>query len=652
MASGSNMQEELPLSGNWMREKLQGFDADQVPEPVLRSKELWEKQVNPKPIPDSKSDPSPSDKEKRSKKKHESEAATLDGVGKKVSKKKDQEKKDTKDAQQDQNIESDKGKEKEKETREKKEKKGKKEKKEKRDKREKESKGEHSTEKKKSKKKKHKKSHHDSHLSTATSAKVRTDSETSPKPHEPEGNAGSMQPITQASIGQENQAQQTLQDTLKTVAEETSPDSAIRKVINDLAHELGVSGSKDGDKVETPKATTPPPQVNVEATKTTTPPAVENNVEEQVQLQPDPIVNVVASAATPSAVEQVVVQEQPRVEEQITQLNDQGNHAVPVAAGNNEVGGNESQSDEGENSTTKDRQKPNQEEHDPDFRAIDNFTTSSAGYCRTPRTGDSKEEGDEGTSVSKPPADFYLPLHMLQSIKNLSAEEALAKLLTTYGADVPLANDKEQQLQREHEDAEQQFRRQIIEGDMITLFESDPTLYYSLKSLFSKLQTHKSGDTLAFQVTQAENFLDQYAKNYQYFTSAAEALNVQIALQTKHYDLASTENAEVNRMKTASASAFLEIAACEDNIAKWKAEIRELEEKIIQEEERKTSLAGKTVEVPKEVIEEKAKLGLRHFSEAAKAGIEVDRLTSDTNALQRKLNHTKALYAQFRQANL
>jgi hypothetical protein len=40
-------------------------------------------------------------------------------------------------------------------------------------------------------------------------------------------------------------------------------------------------------------------------------------------------------------------------------------------------------------------------------------------------------------------------------------------------------------------------------------------------------------------------------------------------------------------MKAEAAGAFLQMAACDENISHWKAEIRELEQKITDEETKK-----------------------------------------------------------------
>ncbi|MCI97558.1 hypothetical protein A2U01_0118859, partial [Trifolium medium] len=65
-------------------------------------------------------------------------------------------------------------------------------------------------------------------------------------------------------------------------------------------------------------------------------------------------------------------------------------------------------------------------------------------------------------------------------------------------------------------------------------------------------------------------------------------------------------------------SAFLQVTTCEDNIAKWKADIREYEEKIAEakkqialEEIKKQEFDAQAVEVPRAKIDELAHAGIQ-----------------------------------------
>ncbi|MCI87675.1 hypothetical protein A2U01_0108960, partial [Trifolium medium] len=65
--------------------------------------------------------------------------------------------------------------------------------------------------------------------------------------------------------------------------------------------------------------------------------------------------------------------------------------------------------------------------------------TSSADYEWATRTEDSL--ADDGTSVLKPIPSICLPAEIFQGVKDLAAEDALNKLLSSYGAYIPTAAD-------------------------------------------------------------------------------------------------------------------------------------------------------------------------------------------------------------------
>ncbi|GAU24669.1 hypothetical protein TSUD_322770 [Trifolium subterraneum] len=387
---------------------------------------------------------------------------------------------------------------------------------------------------------------------------------------------------------------------------------------------------KEVEDTGIPKQVTPPKANESSPPKTTAEGDTGNmagsSIAKNAQPQMDPSTNANVAATVTPATTQNILQETSLVEETIIEPPNQALNEVNIVVTEAGGDGEEKQSNEGEHSSTKDHHQPDPENEEESYDVTDDFLNSSA--------------------------EFLLPSHVLQSVKSLAPEDALAKLLDTYGTNMPIANDKRQELQREQESLELQFRKDVIEGNMLTYVETDPTLYFNHKSLFHKLQTRPISEAFSLQVTQAENFLDQYARNFQHFTKTTNALNDQITARAKHYNLASRENAEVNNMKAASTRAFLQIIACEDNIARWRTEIRELEGKIAQEEETEKLLADKAVEVPRTIIEDKEKLGIQHYSEAIRVGLEVNRLAGEKNALQGKLTHTKGLYDQFRRAHL
>ncbi|MCI47429.1 hypothetical protein A2U01_0068671, partial [Trifolium medium] len=92
-------------------------------------------------------------------------------------------------------------------------------------------------------------------------------------------------------------------------------------------------------------------------------------------------------------------------------------------------------------------------------------------------------------------------------------------------------------------------------------------------------------------------------------------------------------NEEAARIKAASARAFSQVIACEDNISQWKTEIRELKEKIAQEELKKEQFTAQAAEVLRAKIEELVHAGLQHYNDGLVVSSEVDLLTNENDFL-------------------
>ncbi|PNX64576.1 hypothetical protein L195_g062184, partial [Trifolium pratense] len=96
-------------------------------------------------------------------------------------------------------------------------------------------------------------------------------------------------------------------------------------------------------------------------------------------------------------------------------------------------------------------------------------------------------------------------------------------------------------------------------------------------------------------------------------------------------------NAEVTRIKAASADALEQLVTCENNIAQWQSEIEALQEKIRQEGVKMEKLAAVAVEAQRAKLDELAHEGIQHYSDGLAVQKRVERLTSEKEMLQRKL---------------
>jgi hypothetical protein len=291
---------------------------------------------------------------------------------------------------------------------------------------------------------------------------------------------------------------------LKTIAEEASPDKVVKEIITELNNEYQESAIER------------------------TPSPVSGKKQDLVDSQPSKSEDLKTSQMGPQRTSEFDVS---NPDKDLSIAKPEASQAAPAAETSNnppvletlvtkdviedadEAQNEDDQPLEEEHSTTNTHQNKQIVLNDDHTMNTDEFLNSSSGYAHTAKTGESN--GDEGNSALKPPPDLYLPSEVLQGLRNLTPDEALDKLLSSFGAYIPTAADREKALQLEQEEHERRFYREIIEGDMLALLERDSTLYFNIKALFNKLQTPRTREDLFLRVTQAEAFLEQYAKHFQ-----------------------------------------------------------------------------------------------------------------------------------------
>ncbi|KAK2443244.1 hypothetical protein QL285_014365 [Trifolium repens] len=111
-------------------------------------------------------------------------------------------------------------------------------------------------------------------------------------------------------------------------------------------------------------------------------------------------------------------------------------------------------------------------------------------------------------------------------------------------------------------------------------------------------------------------------------------------------------NLEVSNLRSGVTAAYLKTTACEDNIARWRAEIRELETKIAEEERLQEHYFKLATEVTPAQIEAKANEGLRLCNDAATIKATAQRIDKESNLLKIKLSQLKELYRTFQRTSL
>jgi hypothetical protein len=112
---------------------------------------------------------------------------------------------------------------------------------------------------------------------------------------------------------------------------------------------------------------------------------------------------------------------------------------------------------------------------------------------------------------------------------------------------------------------EARFIEDFLQRDVLEVIDSDPKAFFSLKALLQQLQTDGTKEAMLFLVNQVEAHIDQFAKNQQLLINAQKSYQAQMQAHTSVLADAAACNAAVSNLRSGVT------AACEDNIAKWKA---------------------------------------------------------------------------------
>jgi hypothetical protein len=264
---------------------------------------------------------------------------------------------------------------------------------------------------------------------------------------------------------------------------------------------------------------------------------------------------------------------------------------------------------------------------------------------------------DPQSSTSKISAAAGIPESLLQGLDVSTPEEALEKLLSggsfntnSEGTSAPAENNEAARLEQAHLEA--RFIEEFLHRDVLDVIDSNPNAFFSLKAQLQQLQTDRTKEAMLFLVNQAEAHIDQFAKNQQLLINAQKSYQAQMHAHASVLADANACKAEVGNLRSGVTAAYLKAAACEDNIAKWKAEIRELEAKVTEEERLQKYYVELATEVSPAQIEAKANEGLRLCSNAAALQATAQRIDKDSNLLKLKLSQLKELYRAFQRSSL
>jgi hypothetical protein len=264
---------------------------------------------------------------------------------------------------------------------------------------------------------------------------------------------------------------------------------------------------------------------------------------------------------------------------------------------------------------------------------------------------------DPLSSTSRISAAAGVPESLLQGLDVSTPEESLEKLLSgnsvNTNSEGTSAHSQDNEAARfEQARLEAKFIEDFIQCNVLDVLDRDPSAYFSLKALLQKLQTDRTKESTLFLVNQVEAYMDQFARNQQLLIDTRKAYQTQMKGHASVLADATACKAEVSDLSSGATAAYLKIAACEDNIARWKAEIRVLQTKIAEEKDLQDHYAKLATEVTPAQIEAKENEGLRLCNDAATLKATAQRLDRESNQLKLKLSHLKEVYRAFQRTTL
>jgi hypothetical protein len=258
-------------------------------------------------------------------------------------------------------------------------------------------------------------------------------------------------------------------------------------------------------------------------------------------------------------------------------------------------------------------------------------------------------------TTSKVSAAAGIPPRLLASLNATSPEDALYKLIASLSQnsntqDQSASSGPEVFSNAGQEAMERRFKQDFIKDNIFEVVEKDPNVVFALKAFLGRLQNPRTYEGLLFLVTQAESHLEQFARDFQKRAKNQQMLEAQIKAHSILWLQANNCNKSVKDMKRQSIESLEVVDSCDVNIAKWKAEIQELEAKIATEKIRKEKFAKEATKVPKEEIRAATEEGLKCCNSARIIDAEIKRLTAENFVLDKKLAQEKELYSAFRRA--
>jgi chromosome segregation ATPase len=188
-----------------------------------------------------------------------------------------------------------------------------------------------------------------------------------------------------------------------------------------------------------------------------------------------------------------------------------------------------------------------------------------------------------------------------------------------------------------------ELKERVLNVDLFEEIEQNPNMIYEIKALLRKLNTPRSDDSLLSFVSAFEPLLDQFFRELQSITEAANKLSLQATAHSQEWSMVEDSRRRIADIERNAKEENEEVITCNNNIAQWEHQIKELQEKIVAERARKVEAQSTYVSLRAEKKEE-AKKALRHWENVEKIMGEIQELTTAKDFAEKKLKYTKDVY--------
>ncbi|GAU49261.1 hypothetical protein TSUD_137440 [Trifolium subterraneum] len=201
---------------------------------------------------------------------------------------------------------------------------------------------------------------------------------------------------------------------------------------------------------------------------------------------------------------------------------------------------------------------------------------------------------------------------------------------------------------------EQKLYSEYLNKDILESISENPAVALSHKNFLTKLRNPNTDSQTLGIVFQLDSVIDQFAKAVQKKKDNTLKLDAQEQAKTVVLEKAITANESVERLKAEvlqTQQAHPDVVNCDQNINAWeekikvlKLQIQEYEENVAAEKLKRTKLQDEIAASTKDVIEEKARQGIKLYSASEAIDEEIRALAAENQVLDVELTFIRSLY--------